>query len=47
MYDKVSMPVRLVLGLTGPLTLLLLARWQLRRLRVVHGVRLSDMWHRA
>ncbi|MFJ5778842.1 hypothetical protein [Streptomyces sp. NPDC093094] len=46
MYDKVSMPVRLMLGLTGPLTLVLLARWQLRRLRRLHGVRLSDMWHR-
>jgi hypothetical protein len=46
MYDKVPMPVRLVLGLTGPVTLLLLARWQLRRLRVLHGIRLSDMWRR-
>lgn len=47
MYDKVSMPLRLALGLTGPVTLVLLARWQLRRLRLRHGVRLSDMWHRA
>ncbi|MBM4823459.1 MULTISPECIES: hypothetical protein [Streptomyces] len=47
MYDKVSMPVRLLLGLTGPVTLALLTRWQLRRLRTLHGVRLSDMWRRA
>ncbi len=44
MYDKVSMPMRLVLGLTGPVTLVLLARWELRRLRTRHGVRLSDTW---
>ncbi|MGI5396334.1 hypothetical protein [Streptomyces sp. CA-251251] len=47
MYDQVSMPVRLVLGLTGPVTLVLLAHWQLRRLRVLHGVRVSDLSHRV
>ncbi|WP_148020222.1 hypothetical protein [Streptomyces sp. OR43] len=43
MYDQVSTPVHLLLGLTGPVTLVLLAYWQLRRLRVLHGVRLSDL----
>lgn len=38
------MPVRLLLAWTGPVTVILLARWELRRLRVLHGVRLSDMW---
>ncbi|MCX5206346.1 hypothetical protein OG897_33685 [Streptomyces sp. NBC_00237] len=47
MYDQVSMPTRLVLGLTGPLTLVLLTGWELRRLRTLHGVRLSDMWRRG
>ncbi|WP_330290130.1 hypothetical protein [Streptomyces sp. NBC_00576] len=47
MYDKVSMPMRLLLGLTGPVSLVLLARWELRRLRTLHGVRLSDMWRQA
>ncbi|KUN29735.1 hypothetical protein AQJ23_03010 [Streptomyces antibioticus] len=46
MYDKVPVLVRLLLGLTGPVTLLLLTRWQLRRLHTLHGVRLSDMWRR-
>ncbi|CAM5228106.1 hypothetical protein SSPIM334S_04437 [Streptomyces spiroverticillatus] len=46
MYDQVSTPTRLVLGLTGPVTLVLLTRWELRRLRTIHGVRLSDMWRR-
>ncbi|MFI5801356.1 hypothetical protein [Streptomyces sp. NPDC051561] len=46
MYDQVSMPVRLLLGLTGPVTLLMLTGWELRRLRTLHGVRLSDMWRR-
>ncbi|MEV0528695.1 hypothetical protein AB0I66_35280 [Streptomyces sp. NPDC050439] len=46
MYDQVSMPVRLILGLTGPVTLVLLAYWQLRRLRIRHGVRLADLSQR-
>ncbi|MFG3134808.1 hypothetical protein ACGFZA_01160 [Streptomyces sp. NPDC048211] len=45
MYDKVPMAVRLILGLTGPVTLVFLAYWQLRRLRVRHGVRFSDLSH--
>ncbi|MFE9773983.1 hypothetical protein ACFYOV_20380 [Streptomyces sp. NPDC005931] len=47
MYDKVPMPVRLLVGLTGPLTVMVLARWELRRLHTLHGVRLSDTWHRV
>ncbi|MFI6009186.1 hypothetical protein ACIBAG_10180 [Streptomyces sp. NPDC051243] len=46
-YDRFPMAVRLLVHLTGPITLLLLARWELRRLRVLHGVRMSDMWRRV
>ncbi|MFF8093511.1 hypothetical protein [Streptomyces sp. NPDC016675] len=37
----------LIPGLTGPVTLVLLADWQLRCPRVLHGVLLSDLSHRA
>ncbi|NWF25364.1 hypothetical protein HW130_03640 [Streptomyces sp. PKU-EA00015] len=46
MYDRVSLPLRLLIGLIGPVTLIALARWELRRLRRLYGIRLSDLWRR-
>ncbi|MGH1554025.1 hypothetical protein ACRAWF_24965 [Streptomyces sp. L7] len=46
-YDRVPLAVRLLVQLTGPVNLMLLARWELRRLRTLHHVRVSDMWNRA
>lgn len=45
--DRFPMAVRLLVHLSGPVTLVLLARWELRRLRTLHGVRVSDLWRRA
>ncbi|MFJ9250855.1 hypothetical protein [Streptomyces sp. NPDC101776] len=46
-YDRVPLAVRLLVQLTGPVSLMLLARWELRRLRTLHDVRVSHIWNRA
>ncbi|NEC89285.1 hypothetical protein [Streptomyces sp. SID12501] len=46
-YDRVPLAVRLLAQLTGPVSLVLLARWELRRLRTLHDVRVSHIWNRA